>query len=86
MNIPSSISINNLPNAAHMPSVTAEATKVSLKGNDAALQVSRNEAEGVEAMTDDIDLSPESFGELKELFDKAFSLPPPPMPNFSEEA
>lgn len=61
----------------------------AIKPDDAAkraLEISLNENKGVEAMTDDIDLSAESFGELGKLFEKAFSLPSPPMPEFKEEA
>lgn len=67
----------------------AEGAKMSsVKSDDArksALNVMLHENNDVEAI-DEVDLSPESFGDLKDIFDEAFSYPAPPMPEFKEEA
>lgn len=81
MNIPSSISGNRAIATSFptMEGAMAEAVK-SENAMKNALNITLNENQGVEAMTEDIELDAESFGALDRLFEKAFSLPPPPMP------
>lgn len=80
MNIPAAISGNR---AIATPFSTGEVATAAVKSENAtknALNITLGGNRGVEAMTEDLELDAESFGELDRLFEKAFSLPAPLMP------
>lgn len=86
MNISNPISAARAATVSVAPQDTGRVAETSAKDARPILNVTHSAMNDIDAVSGEIDLSDASFGELGALFDKAFALPPPPMPAELQEA